>query len=117
MSDVAKKVQAVPVFNKRLSECRKARNSQSGDYSRLRWAANRGIIHRAELTRSGRREIWLNSEEADGYLASLQSQDSVDSELPLATECRSADVARLVAAIEDMAVAIRQALAAISQKV
>jgi hypothetical protein len=101
----------LPVFDAKWSDWRDEKRKQSKAYGRLRSAIRLGFIDYVKVDG----KIRLNRKQADAWLAADRLSASGDLETQSVPQCNAADLGRLVIAVEDMAVAIRQALAAISQ--
>ena len=101
----------LPVFDARWSDWRDQKRKQSKDYRRLRSAMSLGLIDWVKVDG----KVRLNRKQANEWLQADRLSASDDSETQSVLQCNAADLRRLVIAVEDMAVAIRQALAAISK--
>lgn len=103
----------LPAFGAYLADYREGGKKQGKSYSRLRTAMKAGAIDYVKVDGV----IRLNKRQAENWLAADRSRLDGACELQQVHEFNSADLARLVIAVEDMAVAIRQALAAVSRNV
>ena len=94
-----------PAFDVKLAEYRIGRDQQGAEYSRLRWAYQNGLIQYAKVNG----QVWLNRKQADEHLSSYGVRESCRSTLQSAADFGAGDLHRLIAAVQELTVAIRQA--------
>lgn len=99
-------------FNVRLGSYRESRNVQGSTYWKLRAAYKSNVIRHAVIDR----KVWLIRSQVDDFLASFDSkpQQPASHSAAMADISTSKDIKRIAAAVEDIAIAVRQAIAALS---
>jgi hypothetical protein len=87
-----------------------SRRKQGNTYLRLYHAVQIKAIDAMTVCQNGKKQIWLDSRQVEAYLASHEKH----SVSPSASQDTADAASRIVAAVEDMAIAIRQMAAVVS---